>query len=138
MPDQLPLIIGEIARVMRPQAWFVCLEPCADSWPIRTVRNFVYRHSKHFDPDHERGLRSDEIKAALETCGLAVTRRVRTGSLAYVLLFNSDMFAVSKFVGGLHRAEAIARFLISIERTTDIVPLLNYFTFNVMISARKR
>lgn len=84
LPD-LAAGVREMARVLKRHGRFLAFDPCDDLGPVRWVRRLMYRMFSFFDDEHERGLTSRELGAALAATGLAVQEMRKFGFVGYVL-----------------------------------------------------
>jgi SAM-dependent methyltransferase len=89
---QLPQILSEVARLLKPKGVFVGSEPANDHWLTRAIRHWQYRHShmQGNDPD-EDGFSREDLAAVFRQAGLRLDRYEQFGFVAYPLMGNADM-----------------------------------------------
>lgn len=82
LPD-LAAGVREVARVLKRHGRFLAFDPCDDLRAVRWVRRIMYRMFSFFDDEHEHGLTSRELGAALAAAGLAVQEMRKFGFVGY-------------------------------------------------------
>jgi SAM-dependent methyltransferase len=117
----LPVILAEVARVLRPDGLLIASEPANDFWLVRRVRHWQYAHSpmQGHDPG-EDGFTQPELDAALRDAGLRLERYRRCGYVAYPLIGNTDVLPVL----ARSRARWLGNALLGIDRALEHVPVI--------------
>lgn len=130
LPD-LPVALGEIARVLKPQGRLVFSEPSNDSLINRLARRRMYAGSDEFHDDDE-GLRRREIIPMLQRAGFTVQRSRGFGFFAYTLCGFPDKLPLLKKIPA---NRAITRLLIALDRALEAIPIINRLALHWQLRA---
>jgi SAM-dependent methyltransferase len=127
-------IFREIYRVLKPGGLFVGSEPANDSHAIRLLRRVQYKLSslQGNDPD-EDGFTRDELSRGLAASGLRMESYLQFGTIAYVLMGNTDLVPI------LARSQnmALGRALLWVDEYLERLPLIRNLGMASLFSARK-
>jgi ubiquinone/menaquinone biosynthesis C-methylase UbiE len=110
--------VREVRRVLKPGGTFLAFDPCDDLPPVRLMRRLMYRAFSFFDAEHERGLASREIAAALVRAGLTVREMRKFGGIGYIVS-GVEAHLFPAFFRRLPRAQGLGRWLCGIDRRLE-------------------
>lgn len=110
--------IREVFRVVKPGGTFLAFDPCDDVPPVRWLRRLMYRAFAFFDAEHERGLASREIAAALAHARFSVEEMRKFGFIGYVVS-GMEAHLFPSIFRHLPRADRFGRWLCQIDRRLE-------------------
>lgn len=122
----------EAGRVLKPGGVLLIFEPYDEFLIPRWVRKLVYQRSEAFDPESERGLRSDELARLAAESGLNIDRLDPFGSIAYTLFCNSDVFAQTRWLSRIPGARRVVGALFGLDRILSDLPLVERLSLLVV------
>ena len=127
-------VFREICRVLKPGGVFVGSEPANDSLSIRLLRRVQYRLSSLQGNDlDEDGFTRDELSRSLVASGLRMESYLQFGTVAYVLMGNTDLVPI------LARSQnmALGRALLRVDAYLERLPLIRNLGMANLFTARK-
>lgn len=122
----------EIARVMKPGGWLICVEPSDDNPLIQGARNLLHWLSNQFE-DEERGLHRDELRRALHATGFEQITFAPFGYVGYTLIGNTDVLPILRHL----KSERIINALITIDKASPHLPLWKHLALTTGFRAQK-
>jgi SAM-dependent methyltransferase len=130
----LTKIFAEIHRVLKPGGVFVGSEPANDALLIRLLRKVQYRFSSQQGNDPEEdGFTREELSLGLAAAGLQLDSYVQFGTVAYVLMGNTDLVPLL----ARSRNTALGQFLLRFDACLERLPLLRGLGMASLFSASK-
>lgn len=125
-------LLAEFRRVLRPGGWFLFGEPSNDFWPVRVLRNTIYKLSSKFDDAHEKGFRYVELRAALNDAGFDSIEIRPFGSVGYLLMAQVGVIPLLRNA----KSPVLFRTLLGMDRCIESVPVIRNSCFALTGSAR--
>ncbi|MCB9777266.1 MAG: methyltransferase domain-containing protein [Alphaproteobacteria bacterium] len=131
---ELPEILSEIHRILRPGGVLVASEPANDHPLTRAVRTWQYARSpfQGNDPD-EDGFDRPELTSLLAAAGLHLDDYRQFGFLAYPLMGNTDLVPLLRPV----RSRLLGRLLLTVDRALEHTPPLSRMAWASLFRAVK-
>lgn len=122
--DQAAEILKKIALWLKPEGYFVNLEPVHNNLLWKKIRESVYTKNGLFDEHSEEDFTTRELEMMATQAGLFPVAQTFPGLLSYVLWYNPDAFPWLN-----HGPLWIAKKLINFESLVWQTGFARYFSF---------
>lgn len=122
--DQAAEIFKKIALWLKPEGYFVNLEPVHNNLLWKKIRESVYTKNGLFDERSEEGFTTRELEMMAVQAGLSPAAQTFPGLLSYILWYNPDAFPWLN-----HGPLWIAKKLINLESVVWQTGFARYFSF---------
>jgi len=104
-------VVRNLSSVLVDGGHFINLEPTHNNPIARLAREMIYKRSKFFDENTERGFDLVELDEVFLTAGFEKADQIYPGLLSHILYYNPDAFPWLN-AGG----EGLVRFLFGMEK----------------------
>ncbi len=108
VPDHAEAVVRTMTGALRPDGYFISLEPTQGNPLFGAVRRLIYGANDIFDAQSERAFDLPRLYALFEDAGLRLVDRMHPGLLSYVMYYNPDAFPFLN-IGGPGWVEALFR-----------------------------
>jgi len=92
IPDAAPLVVGRLARALKPGGILISFEPTFGNLLVRRVRERIYARNSLFDARTERSFAVNELLRMFEAAALEPVDILFPGLISYILYYNPDAF----------------------------------------------
>lgn len=131
---ELPAILQEVSRVLKPNGFLIGSEPANDNPIIRAFRKVWYKfHPAQGHDPNEDGFSKRELSRSLASAGLELTNYKQFGFIAYPLIGNTDLVPFFR-----HSSNSrLGKFLIQVDELLEKLPLIRSFGWASIFVAKK-
>ena len=132
--SDIPLALKEIKRVLNKGGVLILSEPCNDFFPIRLARKILYKKSAKFEESDE-GFFVKNIEEMLFKEGFIIEKKSKFGFLSYIFAGFPDILPLLKYIPF---NVILTRCLILMDKFLMRFPLIQNLGFQLIITAKSR
>lgn len=135
--DDMETAVKETARVLKPGGKCAFLEPREDNIIVHLMRRLLYHIKAAFDPEHEHGLTSGQLRQLVKNAGFEIVHEERYGLIGFLLFCNPDTVPFTRGFSFIPGAPWLARHLSRLDRWLNRRPFIRSFAFETLLIASK-